>query len=58
MAKMFFFLLFFLFFSSDGPVQNATLSQWFIYKTAAFYTEQCMTPSVLHNFMLLQSAWN
>ena len=27
-------------------------------KTAAFYTEQCMTPSVIHNFEESQGAWN
>ena len=26
-----------------------TLSQWFSHKTAAFYTEQCTSPSLFHN---------
>jgi len=30
-----------------------TLSQWFLHKTAAFYTEQCTSPSLLHNFEVL-----
>ena len=33
--------------SSDGLVQKCTtLSQWLLYKTAAFYTEQCTSPSL------------
>jgi len=32
-------------------VQNCvTLSQWFSHKTAAFYTEECTSPSHFHNF--------
>ena len=37
--------------SSDGLVQNyVTLSQWFPHKTAVFYTEQCTSTSLFHNF--------
>ena len=37
--------------SSDGLIQNrVTLWWWFSHKTAAFYTEQCTSPSLFHNF--------
>ena len=37
--------------SSDGLVQNYTThSRWFSYQTAAFYTEQCTSPLLSHNF--------
>jgi len=40
-AKMFSFS------SSDGLVQNCViLLQWFTHKVAAFYTEQCTSPSL------------
>jgi len=32
-----------------------TLSRWFSHTTAAFYTEQCTSPSLLHNFEVLWS---
>ena len=33
-----------------GLVQNCmTLSRWFSHKTAAFYAEQCTSPSLFHN---------
>ena len=51
-AKMFFFLL-----SSDGLAQYCVnLSRWFMHETAAFYTEQCTTPSLFHNFEVSQGA--
>ena len=37
--------------SSDGLVQICmTLSRWFSHKTAAFFTEQCTSPSLLSRF--------
>ena len=45
-VKMFFFLLS----SSDGLAQHCVnLSRWLTHETA-FYTEQCTTPSLFHNF--------
>ena len=42
----------FFFSSSDRLVQNCgTLSWWFSHKTvASFYTKQCTSPSLFHNF--------
>ena len=68
-AKMFFFLSSSSSFSSssyssspsssDELVQNGmTLSQWFPHKTAAFYTEQCTSPSLFHNYEVSQGALN
>jgi len=52
-AKMFFFLLL----SSDGLAQRCVnFSPWFRYETAALYTEQCTTPSLLHNIEVSQGA--
>ena len=43
------FLSFFFFFRR--LVQNCvTLSGWYLHKTAAFYTEQCTSPLLFHNF--------
>ena len=51
-TKMFFFLL-----SSDGLAQYCVnLSRWFMHETAAFYTEQCTTPSLFHKFEVSQGA--
>ena len=37
--------------SSDGLVQiYVTLSRWFSHKTAAFFTEQCTSPSLFSRF--------
>ena len=37
--------------SSDGLVQICvTLSRWFSHKTAAFFTEQCTSPSLFSRF--------
>jgi len=45
--------------SSDGIVQNCmTLSQSFSHKTVAFYTEQCTSPSLFHNFVLSRGSLN
>ena len=45
--------------SSDGLVQNCTtLSQCFSHKTAAFYTEQCTSPSLVHNFEVSRGSSN
>jgi len=51
-AEMFFFLSSFFFSStSDGLVQICvTLSQWFLHKTAAFFSEQCTSPSLFSRF--------
>ena len=50
-AKMFFFLFFSFFSSSDGLVQSCmTLSRWFSHKTATFFTEQCTSPSLFSRF--------
>jgi len=47
-AKMFFFLSSS---SSDRLVQICvTLSRWFSQKTAAFFTEQCTSPSLFSRF--------
>jgi len=43
-------------FSSDGLAQYCVLSRWFTHETAAFSTEQCMTPSLFHNFEASQGA--
>ena len=51
MANMFLSFFFSSSSSSDGLVQNCmTLSQSFSHKTAAFYTEQCTSPLLSHNF--------
>ena len=45
--------------SLDGLVQNCiTLSWWFLHKTAAFYTEQCTSLLLLHNFEVSQGGLN
>jgi len=45
--------------SSDGLVQNCvTISQWFSYKTAAFYTEQYTSPSFFYNFEVSRLYWS
>jgi len=50
-AKLFFFFFFFL--SSDGLAQCCVnLSRWFTHETEAFFTEQCTTPSLFHNFVV------
>jgi len=55
-AKIFFFLSSS---SSDGLVQNCmTLSQWFSHKTIAFYTEQCTSPLLFHNFEVSRGGSN
>ena len=52
-VKMFFFFLL----SSDGLAQRCVnFSRWFTHETAAFYTEQCTTPSLLHNIEVSQGA--
>jgi len=57
MIKLFFFLLLLLLLSSDGLAQYCiNLSRWFTHETAAFYTEQCTTPSLFHNFEVSQGA--
>ena len=49
-AKMFFFLSSSSS-SSDGLIQICvTLSRWFSHKTAAFFTEQCTSPSLFSGF--------
>jgi len=35
-----------------------TLSQWVSHKTATFYTEQCTSPSLFHNFEVTRGAPN
>jgi len=41
--------------SSDGLAQYCVnFSRWFMHKTAAFYTEQCTTPLLFHNFEVSQ----
>jgi len=35
-----------------------TLSQWFSQKTAAFYTEQCTSPLLFHNFEVSRRGLN
>ena len=50
---------FFLLSSSDGLAQYCVnFSWWFTHKTAAFYTEQCTTLSLFHNFEVSQGAHN
>ena len=56
-AKMFFFFFRFFSPSSDGLAQYCVdFSRWFTHETAAFYTEQCTTPSLLHNIEVSQGA--
>ena len=44
---------------NDKLVQNCViLSQRFLHKTAAFYTEQCTSPSLFHNFEVSQGGSN
>ena len=51
--------LVFLLLSSGRQVENCvTFSQWFSHKTAAFHTEQCMTPSFFHKSEVSQDAWS
>jgi len=41
--------------SADGlPQYCVNLSQWFMHESAAFYTEQCTTTSLFHNFEVSQ----
>jgi len=55
-VSYFYFCFFFFFFVLFVVVvQNCmTLSQWFSYKAAAFYTEQCTTPLLFHYFEVSQ----
>ena len=47
------FSFFFFFLSSDGLAQRSlNLSRWFLHETAAFYTEQCTSPSLFRNFQV------
>jgi len=51
------FLSFFLLSSSDGLAHYCVnLSRWFTHETAAFYTGQCTTPSLFHNFEVSRGA--
>jgi len=52
------FLSFFLLLSSSDGLAHycVNLSRWFMHETAAFYTEQCTTPSLFHNFEVQQGA--
>jgi len=55
-TKLFFFLFFFSFFLQTVLVQYCVnLTHWFMHETAAFYTEQCTTPSLFHNFEVSRS---
>ena len=54
----FFFLFFFFFRQATSNFKIVTLSQWFIHKTAAFYAEQCTSPSLFHNFEVSQGSLN
>ena len=56
--KCFSFFFFFLFRQATSNFKIVTLSQWFSYKTAAFYTEQCTSPSLFHNFEVSQGSLN
>ena len=48
---------FFLLSSSDGLAHYCVnLLGWFTHETAAFYTEQCTTPSLFHNFEVSRGA--
>ena len=50
-------LIVFLLLSSDGLAQYCVnLSRWFTHETAAFSTEQYITPSLFHNFEVSQGA--
>ena len=52
-------IVFLLLLSSDRLVQIwLTPSRWCLHKTAAFYTEQCMTPLLFDNFEVSQGACN
>jgi len=55
-TKLFFFFLFFLSFFLQTVLAQycVNLTHWFMHKTAAFYTEQCTTPSLFHNFEFSQ----
>ena len=45
--------------SSDGLVQICvTLSRWFSHKTAAFFTEQCTSPSLFSRFEVMRGDSN
>ena len=59
-GQMFFFLSFFLLFSSSDGLAHycVNLSRWFTHETAAFCTEQCTTPSLFHNFEVSQGTRN
>ena len=47
----------FFFLSSDVLAQCCVnLSRWFTHITAVFFAEQCTTPSLFHNFKVLQGA--
>ena len=56
---LFFLLSYFLsfFLPSDGLAQRCVnLSRRFTHEIAAFYTEQCTSPSLFHNFGVSQGA--
>jgi len=56
-GQIVFLLLLLLLLSSDRLAQYCVnLSRWFMHETAAFSTEQCMTPSPFHNFEVSQGA--
>jgi len=58
MGQMFFFLFSF-FVSSDGLAQYCmNLSRWFTHETAAFCTEQCITPLLFHSFEVSRGTRN
>ena len=45
--------------SSDGLLQICvTLSRWFLHKTAAFFTEQCTSPSLFSRFEVTRGDLN
>jgi len=46
------------FFSSDGLVQNCVTFTMVSSKTAAFYSDQCTSPSLFHNFEVSWGASN
>ena len=47
----------FLLSTSDGLAQRCVnFSRWFTQETAAFYTEKCTAPPLLHNIVVSQGA--
>ena len=54
-AKMFLFLSSSS--PSDGVVQNCVTLMWFLHKTTAFYSEQCTSPSLFHNFEVSRASF-